>query len=568
MSERVLETRICTHCSSSFDITDIDQDFLTRLSPAIAWIQYTLPFPTHCPKCRKTRRYAWRNEKNLYKRKCDATGKEIISLFSPDAPCPVYESDYWYSDQWDALQYGRDYDFSRPFFEQWEELKKLVPMPGKSIWRSMENSMYSDNCNSLKNCYLCFNASECENCHYSNDLYVSTSSIDSIGILKCQESYELANAYSCYATHHSFDVKNCRSSMFLYNCDGCEYCYGGHHMKNQKYMIFGEQYEEKEYFEKLKELQGQDLKSQKNLFLEFLRKTGYKHEPIENIWAEGVYESYEVRESKNVSFSGTIHESEDIRYCRWLRDVRLAMDVDLWGDRLDHSYESMVIGEACNSSYFSLYSWQNVSDLYYSAFCVGNVRNCFGCIWLRSAEYCILNQQYTKGEYEKLIPEIIEHMRKTWEWWEFFPARLSHFGYNQTMNMVKYPLTKEEVLGSDSSPKIGEVGMGVQDNTPPLTPPHWGGESETFLHWPTFNWSDYESPFPKVEKIIPAEKLPDDISKIPDDILAWAIECEVSKKPFRIMRSELEFYRKHSLPIPRKHPDVRYIERTKIYMNY
>lgn len=54
-------------------------------------------------------------------------------------------------------------------------------------------------------------------------------------------------------------------------------------MKNQKYMIFGEQYEEKEYFEKLKELQGQDLKSQKNLFLEFLRKTGYKHEPIENI---------------------------------------------------------------------------------------------------------------------------------------------------------------------------------------------------------------------------------------------------------------------------------------------
>jgi hypothetical protein len=43
-----------------------------------------------------------------------------------------------------------------------------------------------------------------------------------------------------------------------------------------------------------------------------------------------------------------------------------------------------------------------------------------------------------------------------------------------------------------------------------------------------FNYSDYENPQPKVEKVIPAEKLPEDISKIPDDILNWAIKCEVS----------------------------------------
>ena len=133
MSEIVLETRICTHCSSSFDITNIDQDFLIRLAPTFPSpgvdrlgrdgvgvpIKIILPYPTHCPECRKIRRYAWRNEKNIYKRKCDATGKDIISLFSPDAPCPVYESDYWYSDKWDAHKYGRDFDFSRSFFEQW-----------------------------------------------------------------------------------------------------------------------------------------------------------------------------------------------------------------------------------------------------------------------------------------------------------------------------------------------------------------------------------------------------------------------------------------------------------------
>jgi len=133
MQEKIIETRTCAHCSATFDITDIDVDFLTRLAPTIGEKKHGLPFPTECPKCRKTRRHTWRNEHKIFKRKCDATGKELISLFPPDAPCPVYESDYWYSDLWNAHQYGRDFDFSRSFFEQWSELKKVVPMPGKAI---------------------------------------------------------------------------------------------------------------------------------------------------------------------------------------------------------------------------------------------------------------------------------------------------------------------------------------------------------------------------------------------------------------------------------------------------
>ncbi|EKD29884.1 MAG: hypothetical protein ACD_78C00227G0002 [uncultured bacterium (gcode 4)] len=79
-----------------------------------------------------------------------------------------------------------------------------------------------------------------------------------------------------------------------------------------------------------------------------------------------------------------------------------------------------------------------------------------------------------------------------------------------------------------------------------------------------FKWSDYENPRPEVTKTIPASKLPDDISKIPDDILNWAIECETTKKPFRIVKQELEFYRKHHLPIPRKHPDQRHLDRVNL----
>ncbi|MDP2670454.1 MAG: hypothetical protein Q8O99_06085 [bacterium] len=46
-----------------------------------------------------------------------------------------------------------------------------------------------------------------------------------------------------------------------------------------------------------------------------------------------------------------------------------------------------------------------------------------------------------------------------------------------------------------------------------------------------------------------------------DSIINKIILCEVSQKPFRIIKQELEFYRKHDLPLPRKHPELRHQER-------
>jgi hypothetical protein len=77
-----------------------------------------IPPPTLCPDCRQQRRLSFRNERKLYKRKCDATGKDIISIYSPDKPYTVYHQDYWWSDAWEPMDYGRDFDFSRSAIEQ------------------------------------------------------------------------------------------------------------------------------------------------------------------------------------------------------------------------------------------------------------------------------------------------------------------------------------------------------------------------------------------------------------------------------------------------------------------
>ena len=54
------------------------------------------------------------------------------------------------------------------------------------------------------------------------------------------------------------------------------------------------------------------------------------------------------------------------------------------------------------------------------------------------------------------------------------------------------------------------------------------------------------------------------IGEIDDMILDYAVICEISLRPFRIIKLELEFYRSHSLSLPTKHPDVRHMERMQL----
>jgi hypothetical protein len=200
------------------------------------------------------------------------------------------------------------------------------------------------------------------------------------------------------------------------------------------------------------------------------------------------------------------------------------MDVTYFWFFMERCYMCLSSWDHANNLLYSISCFNNVTNLTYCVYCV-NCQDCFWCVSLKDKKYCILNKQYTKEEYEELVPKIISHMEKAWEWGEFFPYQLSPFWYNQSAANSYYPLDKQQALEE----------------------------------W--FNWSDYETPAPNVEKIIPANKLPKNIKDIPDDILNWAIKCEITNKPYRIVKQELDFYRKYNLPIPKKHPDQRYLER-------
>ena len=152
----------------------------------------------------------------------------------------------------------------------------------------------------------------------------------------------------------------------------------------------------------------------------------------------------------------------------------------------------------------------------YSQLCVNGSHDLFGCIGLKKGEYAILNKKYNKEEYGKLVPRIIEHMRGTGQFGEFFPVSMSGFGYNETNAQEYFPLRKEKVLRRG------------------------------------FHWRDLKDPnYSGVTKKLKASIIPNDIKEIPDEILNWAIECDISGRLFQIQKSELAFYRKMNLPLPR-----------------
>src|SRR3989338_6718057 len=103
------ETRDCQNCKKPFVIELDDFGFYERIQ---------VPPPTFCPRCRDQRRMTFRNERSLYRRKCDLCGKNIIARFSPDKPYPVYCRECWWSDKWDPKSFGKNYDFSRPFLDR------------------------------------------------------------------------------------------------------------------------------------------------------------------------------------------------------------------------------------------------------------------------------------------------------------------------------------------------------------------------------------------------------------------------------------------------------------------
>lgn len=514
----------CKECQNSFQITQDDRDFYDNVSPIFGGEKYLVPEPTQCPSCRQRQRLAFRNLRSVYLRKCDLTGKSILSTFDKNCQTPVYSADAWWGDDWDALSYGRNLDFSRPFFDQFSELYHEVPILQNSVLL-VENCDYINGAANCKDCYLCFNMDYCEKCYYITECKHMLSCVDCLSSNKCELCYECVSCENCYNLKYSRRSRNCNDSYFLADCKQCKNCIACDNLVGKEYYIFNKQVTPEE-FKKFKErLQNYSkIEKVRKIFEEFILKFPKKYyygHSNENFSGD------RIQNVKNCHHCFDTLNLENCKYCYYLFDSKNCMDHDLFGDNSEWMYNCLTSGLNCSNDLFCMFTWNSSSFNIYCHLLSGSSHN-FGCSGLKQKKYCILNKQYSKDEFEKMVPEIIEHMKSTGEWSNFFPAKMSHFGYNETQSAEFHPLTKEEAI------KNG------------------------------FNWKNIELENNPGTKTIPGNKLPNNIDDVPDEILDWAIECETTGRLFKIIPQELKFYREHKLPIPHFNSEERHKRRIKL----
>jgi hypothetical protein len=318
---------------------------------------------------------------------------------------------------------------------------------------------------------------------------------------------------------------NSKNSAFLKNCNGCSNCFVCSNLNNKQYCIFNEQKTKEEYEAFMSELNMgshqviEEIKKRFDGLVNDLIVKEYIGTNIEN--SSGNY----LNNCKNTHLSFECDDCEDIRYCMCLQHSKSSMDHSYWGVNTEKMYECHACGYDLYNLRFCNFCWTNCSNLTYCDHCT-ITKDCFGCVGLKNKQYCIFNKQYTKEEYEKLVPQIIEHMKQTGEWGEFFGIKNSIHGYNETLAQEQIPLTKEEVIAN---------------NWP------WH-EIEQELK------NDYKGPKPEVA---------DSIEVIDSSICDKILTCETSGKLYKIIPQELTFYKSQNIPIPRRCPDERHNLRLK-----
>lgn len=520
-----METRTCQSCKKEFRIESEDVEFYNRIR---------VPPPTWCPECRMARRFVFRNNRHLFRRKDERIGQGVLSGFPAAAPVKVYNLEFWNSDGWDAMEYGREYDFSYPFFDQIRELLYTAPLPARSVVRFV-NSDYCDHAADLRNSYLCFNGSNAENSAYLINFNTIKESMDLYESRANELCYNSLQVDECYRTAYSFDCVSCQEVWFSKDLSGCSYCFGCVNLRNKSYHIFNKPYSKEEYAEKLKELNlgsygamREHQQKSHSLWERFPVK--YMHGYRNTDGSSGEH----IQDTKRVKNSFCIHGAENLRYSQLLdAKVTDAYDYTIWGEDASLMYECLECGEQVYGLKFSWDSWPSSRDLEYCISCRSS-SDLFGCVSLKKKQYCIFNKQYSKEDYFVLREKIIKHMNempytdkqgRVYRYGEFFPPELSPFAYNETMAQDFFPLTVE------AAAKAGYL---------------WR-EPEAREYQTTINAAD----------------LPDHINDIQDSILQEIIKCASCGKAYRIIPMELDFYRRMTLPLPRLCPNCRFLERFK-----
>jgi len=502
----------CKTCKKEFEIRDQDLVFYEQIK---------VPSPNHCPDCRMEKRLAFRNERTLYKRVCDLCKKDGVSLYPSGTPFPVYCHKCWWSDKWDPVSFGVNWNKSKSFFDQFLELKNKIPRISLLVIDSI-NSDYTNNAEDNKNCYLLFAGGNNEDCMYSRLIQRCKNSMDCDFLYDSELCYDCVDTRKSYKCMYSERLQECVEVLFSFdmrNSQNCILCANG---RNLTYCIENKQCTKEEFEVKKKEILSsyEDIEKTKEKYMTLRGNALVKYATAtkcNNATGDYMYNCHEGVE---------IFDAFNTKNCSYVADADDVLD----NQDCNNIYTK---AERCYNVMGSLTSNNNIStiypmycnDVHYSDSCY-NCISCFGCVGLNKKNYFILNKEYSKEKYFELQKEIIDQMKHDGLYGEFFPSELSPFGHNETLAQEYFPITEKEAR---------EKG---------------------------FNWQNQTSGTYGKETI-KEENMPQTIAEVTEDILNQVLVCKDCKKNFRITKGEFDFYKRMNIPLPHKDFECRHRDRMR-----
>jgi hypothetical protein len=491
---------------------DAERALLCSLAAAHPILQSEiLPEPVLAPGEFLRQICCWGNLLNLFKTTSAYSGKPQLSRYNPELGYRMCTPEEFWALSVDNSEFGREYDFSRSFFEQFDQLLRAVywlPLNATNC----EGSDYINGAYGAKNSYLCFGIFNSEDCLYSYMLNHCSDCLDCIDALQSQYCYDGHMLRNCYECRHCRQCSNCSQCVLCEDCIGCQNCLLSYGLRNASYCIENQPLTKEQYQQHLHSL---ELHKRSKVSLgqqrlaSLLAQAGHRTNRLTNAedstgcFLTNVNNLHSSFYTHNALDSGYLVCSHDCAHC-WRG----------FAENSELAYQS--------GTYFKAYATYNSymivggSFNLYSVFLYNTCNHCFGCAGLNKKEYCVLNKQYSKQEYFELVPRIIAQMRAHGEWGSFFPPRIAPHYYEQAFcNDWLQPLAAGE-----AERRGYRVGAGG------LPTPQVGVSSSTIAD------SLYD--------LSPAQA-------------QLTYVCASTGQSFRFQKKELEFYRKFGIPPPELH---------------
>lgn len=286
------------------------------------------------------------------------------------------------------------------------ELQKIILSQPK-LPAAVVNSEGCEFCNEVynsKNLFYCFDTYNTTDSFYLFDSFMCANCGDCDYAVESELCYESVDPYKAFNCEFVEYCNNIRDSAYCYNCSGND-LFGCVNLKNKSFCIFNRQLSESEYKEQIKKFKS--LPREKVLVIvEGLKKRFPLTQTIGGDNENTVYGNY-------IHFDKDCYLCFDAAYdenCAYLYDsfhCKTSCDLTYVALGTELTYQAVDSATLFNCS-FAVHA-SNCQDSTYLFNCF-NVKNSLGCVGLRNKEYCILNRQFTKEEYEKLSSQIISRI--------------------------------------------------------------------------------------------------------------------------------------------------------------